>query len=720
VLSVAVWAGGARAAEPGPALGQVSFQRDIAPLLRMRCQGCHQAARLEGGVDLTTRAGLFAAGDSGQAVVVPGDAAASSLLAMVTPDETGVAQMPQKGPPLAAVEVELLRRWIAEGAAIDAMAYRPHYDQAHPPQYSQPATISALDASPDGALIAVSGVNETLLLDAAAVARGEAKIMRRLIGGAERIEAVRFSPDGARLAVAGGQPGESGELQIWNIATGELLLSHPATGDVLRGVAWSPDGARVAFGGADSNLYVVDAATGAVAVEQGAHADWVLAAAFSAGGKHVVSGSRDQTLKLIDTTDGRFVDNVTAVSPGVPGGMIFSLARHPRLDVVAVGGSERVPRTYLVHRLVERKIGDDSNLVRAYPALPGRVFAVAFSPKGTRLAAASSDGERGQIEIFAVPEEVQPPEDVRLIQGKVSTERTAEEVARLAAYHRTGAVRLAWATGGEFGPLYALAFLPDGKRIASGGADGIIRVHDALHGTLVAEAMAFPIETGVAPSETIRVPASDASHAATLRRGAGSGLRVDRVEFLTDVMPVLAKVGCNAGTCHGAREGKNGFALSLRGYDPLADFRALTDDHAGRRINRARPEASLMLQKASGGVPHGGGVVLEPGSPRYELVRQWIADGAQYNSAAPRVVGIEVAPLNPVVDAPGETVAVKVTARYSDGGTRDVTADAFVESGDTDRDRRRRGHADRRAARRGADSRSLRGRLRGDDAHRDG
>jgi WD40 repeat protein len=260
VLSVAVWAGGARAAEPGPALGQVSFQRDIAPLLRMRCQGCHQAARLEGGVDLTTRAGLFAAGDSGQAVVVPGDAAASSLLAMVTPDETGVAQMPQKGPPLAAVEVELLRRWIAEGAAIDAMAYRPHYDQAHPPQYSQPATISALDASPDGALIAVSGVNETLLLDAAAVARGEAKIMRRLIGGAERIEAVRFSPDGARLAVAGGQPGESGELQIWNIATGELLLSHPATGDVLRGVAWSPDGARVAFGGADSNLYVVDAA----------------------------------------------------------------------------------------------------------------------------------------------------------------------------------------------------------------------------------------------------------------------------------------------------------------------------------------------------------------------------------------------------------------------------------------------------------------------------
>jgi hypothetical protein len=149
-------------------------------------------------------------------------------------------------------------------------------------------------------------------------------------------------------------------------------------------------------------------------------------------------------------------------------------------------------------------------------------------------------------------------------------------------------------------------------------------------------------------------------------------------------MPVLAKAGCNAGTCHGARAGQNGFALSLRGYDPYADFRALTDDLAGRRINRARVESSLMLLKATGAVPHGGSVAVEPGSRRYEILRRWIAEGARYNADAPRVVSLAVAPLNPVVEQPGETLAVQVTASYSDGSTRDVTADAFVESGDTE------------------------------------
>jgi WD40 repeat protein len=653
---------------------RVSFQRDIAPLLRSRCQGCHQPARLEGGVNLTTPQGLLGAGDSGQVVVVPGDAAASELIRQITPGDDGVAPMPQKGQPLTAAERDLFARWIAAGAEIDEPTDRPHFDPIHPPTYSLPATISALDISPDGAVIAVSGVNEVLLLDAAAAARGERLIVRRLIGDAERIESLRFSPDGTRLAAAGGRPGESGELQIWNVATGELVAVHHATGDVLRGVAWSPDGASVAFGGADTNLYVVDAVTGDVRFEQGAHADWVLATAFSGDGKHVVSGSRDQTLKLIDTADGRFVDNITAVSPGVPGGMVFALVRHPQLDLLAVGGSEGVPRTYLIHRLVERKIGDDSNLVRAYPAMPGRIFAVAFSPDGMKLAAASSDGERGAIQIFAVPQTIEPPEDVRLIQGKVSTERAPEEAARLDAYHAGGTIRLAYATGG-MGPAFALAFSPDGARLLSGGAEGVLRVHDAVHGQLLAEVMPFPVTAdAVASAPAIARPPA-----------GGEGLASQApVEFLTDVMPILAKVGCNAGTCHGAREGKNGFMLSLRGYDPWADYRALTDDLAGRRINRARPESSLMLAKAGGGVPHGGGVVLEPGTKRYETVRRWIAEGARFNAAAPRVVGIDLAPLNPVVRLPGETVAVTVVARYSDGSTRDVTADAFIESGDTE------------------------------------
>jgi hypothetical protein len=149
-------------------------------------------------------------------------------------------------------------------------------------------------------------------------------------------------------------------------------------------------------------------------------------------------------------------------------------------------------------------------------------------------------------------------------------------------------------------------------------------------------------------------------------------------------MPVLGKLGCNAGTCHGSRTGQNGFSLSLRGYDPLTDHQALTDDLAGRRVNLADPESSLMLLKATGYVPHGGHAVTEPGDRRYDIIRRWIAEGAKYNADAPRVVSIALSPENPVVDAAGQTVAMKVIARYSDGSERDVSQDAFIESGDAE------------------------------------
>src|SRR5579884_1614092 len=103
------------------------------------------------------------------------------------------------------------------------------------------------------------------------------------------------------------------------------------------------------------------------------------------------------------------------------------------------------------------------------------------------------------------------------------------------------------------------------------------------------------------------------------------------VSFVRDVMPTLSRLGCNAGTCHGSAEGKNGFKLSLRGYDPLFDHRALTDDLEGRRFNRAAPDTSLMLLKPSGGVPHVGGVLYKPGELYYQLIRDWIAQGVHFD-----------------------------------------------------------------------------------------
>jgi WD40 repeat protein len=664
-----LWGGQRLLAEDAPAPSSestaVSFQRDVLPILRARCQGCHQPARSEGGVDLTSRAGMLAESESGLAAVTPGDIDASEIISQITPDASGEALMPKEGAALNAEEIDRIKRWIAAGAEVDASAERPRYDAEHPPEYAKPATIAALDVSPDGALIAVGGVNETLLLDASAAARGERVVVRRLIGLAARIESLRFSPDGARLAVAGGLPGEQGELQVWEVASGKLLLSRTATADTLNGVSWSPDGKSIAFGGADTNLYAVDAETGEQQMEQGAHSDWVLDVAFSTDGKYLVSGSRDQSLKLIERASGRLVDNITGVSPGVPGGPIFAVTRHPQRDLVAVGGGEGMVRTYMMQRVVERKIGDDSNLVRVYPAMPGRIFAVAFSTDGTRLAAGSSENGEGHVRVFAVPDAFLPPDDVKAIQAKEVSNRTPEEKARVDAYNREGAELVATATG-KMKPVYALAFHPDGQTVVSAGAEGVLRIHKAADGAVVAEINVFEID-----------PPATASKLAV-------AAELPAVEFLTDVMPVLGKLGCNAGTCHGSRTGQNGFGLSLRGYDPLADHRALTDDLAGRRVNLATPESSLMLLKATGYVPHGGNAVVEPGHRRYDILQRWIAEGAKYNADAPRVVSISLSPQNPVLDAEGQSLAMKVIAKYSDGSERDVSEDAFIESGDAE------------------------------------
>ena len=157
-----------------------------------------------------------------------------------------------------------------------------------------------------------------------------------------------------------------------------------------------------------------------------------------------------------------------------------------------------------------------------------------------------------------------------------------------------------------------------------------------------------------------------------------------QVNFIRDVMPVLGKVGCNAGTCHGNQQGKGGFQLSLRGYDPLFDHRALTDDIAGRRFNRAAPDQSLMLLKPSGGVPHVGGAVMPPGEPYYELLRSWIADGVKLDLKTPRVSRIEVLPASPVIPLLGMKQQMSVLATYADGLVRDVTAEAFIESSNTE------------------------------------
>lgn len=156
------------------------------------------------------------------------------------------------------------------------------------------------------------------------------------------------------------------------------------------------------------------------------------------------------------------------------------------------------------------------------------------------------------------------------------------------------------------------------------------------------------------------------------------------VSFVRNVMPAMSKMGCNAGTCHGSLNGKNGFKLSLRGYDPLYDHRSLTDDIEARRINRAAPDQSMMLLKPAGVIPHVGGVLTQPGQPYYEAIRSWILGGVKLDLDAPRVASIEIFPKNPVVPRPGMSQQMRLLATYTDGSVRDVTLEAFIESSNTE------------------------------------
>ena len=150
-------------------------------------------------------------------------------------------------------------------------------------------------------------------------------------------------------------------------------------------------------------------------------------------------------------------------------------------------------------------------------------------------------------------------------------------------------------------------------------------------------------------------------------------------------MPVLTRVGCNTGKCHGSASGKDGFRLSLFGYDPEGDHFRLTREMAGRRVNLATPEDCLVVNKATGKVPHTGGKRFEPGSENYLLLVRWLEGGAPKDPKdSPKPIGIEVYPKQAVFATKGETQRVVVRAKYSDGTDRDVTRFAvFVGNNDS-------------------------------------
>jgi hypothetical protein len=156
------------------------------------------------------------------------------------------------------------------------------------------------------------------------------------------------------------------------------------------------------------------------------------------------------------------------------------------------------------------------------------------------------------------------------------------------------------------------------------------------------------------------------------------------ISFKLDVMPVFMKAGCNTGSCHGSARGRDGFRLSLFGFDPDGDYFRITREQPERRIDLSLPSECLLIEKATGQVPHSGGSPTKKGDPLHATLLRWLESGAPADAGeVPTLDALEVYPLTALLDGTGETQQLTVRAKYSDGTDRDVTGLAvFLSSND--------------------------------------
>jgi WD40 repeat protein len=422
----------------------VSFFQQIRPILVRNCQGCHQSASKQSGLDLTTYKDFLAGGRKGPALAA-GNPEKSVVIAYLTGETK--PQMPFGGKPLPEEEIGLLRRWIREGAKDDTPSDVLTAAPTGPVIYHAQPVITALAISPDGQMMAISGYREVLLH------KSGGGLIARLPGVSDRIHSLVFSPDGKMLAAVGGSPARFGEVQFWDVASRKLLHSTVLSSDTLFGASFSPDGKTLALGGADKSVRLFDVASGKEARKIDLHEEWVFGTVFGVDGKRLVSVSRDRAAKLIDAHTGAFIENVNLLHEP-----LSAVARHPRKDWVVIGGDEGIPYLYMMDRPRAMRIADDSTLIRAFEKQEAPIMTLAISPDASLVAVGSAAG---------------PVRTYNLETGKLVAQFT-----------------------GHSGGIYAVAFPPDGQHLVTAGFDGTVRIYD-LAGKLAQSFGPAPVEKAV-------------------------------------------------------------------------------------------------------------------------------------------------------------------------------------------------------------------------------
>jgi WD40 repeat protein len=453
----------ARAAEPAK---PVSFINDIAPLLKEKCFGCHGAKNPKGKLDMTKYVS-FRKGGTKDDPIVPGNPDESYLITVLT--ATDKKRMPPKesGDPLSKNQLALMERWIKEGGKLDS-TLKPEADllrelrlrwtpPSPPAVYPYPVTITAVAFTPDNKKVVVSGHHELTVWDAAS-----GKLEKRIYTRARRALAMVFLPDG-KLAVAGGRPGEEGDVRIYDLKGGTaknvngvaildgvndkgvMVKQLLDADDEVLCLALSADGKQLASGGCDRVVHVWDLSGGYANVKEMPpienHADWVFGIAFTPDGKRLATASRDKTAKLWDLAAKESI-------------LTFPDHQNP-VYAVAVKADGTVGYS----------VGEDNQL-RAWKA----------APEGKQIRAS---GGHGKVILKLAAHPKQP----------LLVTCSADQTVRVWNADNGAAVRT---LSGHGDYVYALAISPDGNLIASGAFDGEVRIWKVADGSLVKSFNASP------------------------------------------------------------------------------------------------------------------------------------------------------------------------------------------------------------------------------------
>lgn len=411
----------------------VSYSKQIQPILNANCVACHTPGKKKGKLDLTDFKVLSAGGKSGPAMV-SGDPTTSLLIKQISGAEP---EMPKEGDPLKPEEISLISRWIAQGAKDDtpvaaatpAGVYPPGPQPPdHPSLYLADPVIDAIAFSPDGHHLAVAGRYEILLhhVDGAG-------LERRIPSGSFRTTTLLFTGDGKALISAGGAPGQYGQVQVWDTSDWKLLHNYQVSGDTVFGANISPTGDRLVFGCADHTARILSLIDGRELLKSEQHTDWAFGAVFTTDGKVIATAGRDKNVKRIELSNPQAAQEL--IEPAEP---VTCIARHPVEDRIICGGSEGMLREYQLGKFEKRAEGkEDPNRIRELERQNGCVNAIVFSSDGKLFAVAGA----GEARVYK------------------STDGSRQAILR-----------------GSTGPVYAVAFTPDGLRVATAGYDGQVRL----------------------------------------------------------------------------------------------------------------------------------------------------------------------------------------------------------------------------------------------------